>query len=179
MMDAQDLAALILRTSLGVVLFAHGWNHAFGGGRISGTALWFESIGMRPGRLHAWTATCSEIAAAVLILLGLLTPLATAIVVGVMVVALVTNHLRNGFFIFRPGEGYEYVGVLICASLALAALGGGAASLDHFVSTGSPKLTPWMHGWRAAAVAALLGSGTALATLAIWWRPETHSENLT
>ena len=42
-------------------------------------------------------------------MLGLFTPLAAAAVVGTMVVALVANHAKNGFFIFRPGEGDEYV----------------------------------------------------------------------
>ena len=36
---------------------AHGWNHAFGGGKLSRTVLWFASIGMRPPRAHAWVAT--------------------------------------------------------------------------------------------------------------------------
>ena len=67
---------------------------------------------MRPGILHAWMASVTEIAAGGLLVLGLLTPIGGAGVVGVMLVAWITNHLRNGFFIFRPGEGWEYVMVL-------------------------------------------------------------------
>jgi uncharacterized membrane protein YphA (DoxX/SURF4 family) len=48
-----DIAALLLRATLGGTMIAHGWNHAFGGGRLPGTATWFESIGIRPGPLHA------------------------------------------------------------------------------------------------------------------------------
>src|SRR5438128_4829144 len=106
-MDSLNLAALILRIALGATMMAHGWNHAFGGGRLPGTARWFESIGIRPGRVHALAATVTELGAAVLLFTGLLTPLAAAAVIGTMAVALVANHLRNGFFIFRPGEGYE------------------------------------------------------------------------
>ena len=65
-----------------------------------------RSIGIRPGRVHALFATVTEIVAGLLLVLGLLTPLAAAAVVGTMAVALVANHARNGFFIFRPGEGY-------------------------------------------------------------------------
>lgn len=176
-MDATDLASLILRASLAIVLFAHGWNHLIGGGRLAGTAQWFESIGMRPGRIHAWVATASELIAAALVLLGLAIPLAAAIIGGVMGVALVTNHLRNGFFIFRPGEGYEYVGFLICAALALAALGGGSVSFDNVVATNWPDLGPWLNGWRSATVAACMGTGAALVTLLTWWRPDGHRGN--
>jgi hypothetical protein len=35
------------RTAAGTMI-AHGWNHAFGGGKLPGTARWFESIGIRP-----------------------------------------------------------------------------------------------------------------------------------
>ena len=40
-----------------------------------------------------------------------------------MLVALITNHLKNGFFIFRPGEGYEYVLTLLLTGFALAGIG--------------------------------------------------------
>src|SRR2546422_4848698 len=101
---AADLSVFVLRAGLGVVFVAHGYNHIFGGGKIAGTGRWFESLGMRPGRLHAWTASVTELGAGALLVLGLLTPLACAGVVGIMAVAWITNHLRNGFFIFRPGE---------------------------------------------------------------------------
>ena len=94
---------------LGVTMFAHGYNHIWGGGKIEGTAGWFASLGLKPGMLHAWLASLTELGAGAMLILGLLTPLAAAGVVGVMTVALITNHLKNGFFIFRPGEGYEYV----------------------------------------------------------------------
>src|SRR5258706_6549866 len=94
-----DISSLVLRIALGITMLAHGWNHAFGGGRLAGTARWFSSIGMRPAKLHAWLATITELACGILVLLGALTPLAAGGVLGTMLVALVTNHLRNGFFI--------------------------------------------------------------------------------
>ena len=124
-----DIGALLLRVALGITMLAHGYNHAFGGGKLPGTARWFESIGIRPGRVHALLATATELGVAPLLFLGLATPLAAAGVLGVMLVALVANHLKNGYFIFRPGEGYEYVLFLTFAALALAAGFGGAAGL--------------------------------------------------
>ncbi|MBV9722748.1 MAG: DoxX family membrane protein, partial [Mycobacterium sp.] len=50
---AYSVALLILRLVLGLTLAAHGYNKFFGGGRIPGTAGWFESIGMKYGTFQA------------------------------------------------------------------------------------------------------------------------------
>ncbi|MER6178739.1 DoxX family protein [Streptosporangium sp. NPDC001681] len=163
---ASDLALFCFRLTLAVVFVMHAWNHVFGGGRIEGTARWFESLGMRPGRLHAWTASLTEFGAGVLIGLGLLTPLASAAAIAVMGVALVTTHLRNGFFIFRPGEGYEYVLVLAVCAATLAGLGPGRWSLDELAE-------PSIGGWGRLAVAVGLGVCGAAAQLVVFWRPGT------
>jgi putative oxidoreductase len=163
-MHPVDVAALLLRAVLGVTMVAHGWNHAFGGGKIAGTARWFASIGMRPAWVHAWVATVTEIGCGVLLLLGLLTPLAAGGVLGTMLVALVACHLRNGFFIFRPGEGYEYVLMISVVAVALAGIGGGWLSLDH--AAGLP-----ITGGVAYAVALGIGVGGAALTLLTSWRP--------
>lgn len=163
--DAVDLALLVLRVTLGAVMLAHGINHVFGGGKIAGTAGWFESLGMRPGRLHAWLASLTEIGCGTLLLVGLLTPLAAAGVVGVMLVAWITNHRGNGFFIFRPGEGWEYVMTLTAVGLAIAALGAGEWSLDHAIGVFDPP------GWAGLAIAAAAGGGGAALLLLLFWRP--------
>jgi putative oxidoreductase len=128
---AVDLALLIFRCAIGAVFIAHGVNHIFGGGKIEGTGRWFESLGMKPGIVHAWVASITEIGAGALLVLGLLTAFGGAGVVGVMLVAWITNHLKNGFFIFRPGEGWEYVMVLTVSGLLLAAVGPGEWSIDN------------------------------------------------
>ncbi|RAY16170.1 DoxX family protein [Actinomadura craniellae] len=166
-MESVDIASLILRLTVGLTIFAHGWNHAFGGGRIAGTGRWFESIGLRPGRLHALMATGTELGAGAMLALGLFTPLAAAGVVGTMLVAMVTNHLRNGFFIFRPGEGYEYVLMLILVACAAGALGGGAVSLDGVLG-----IEDTLDGWLGLAIAAGAGGVGGALLLAVFWRPE-------
>ena len=50
---AIDLALLVFRSWVGVVMLAHGINHVFGGGKIAGTARWFGSMGMRQPALQA------------------------------------------------------------------------------------------------------------------------------
>jgi putative oxidoreductase len=166
-MTGPDIASLFVRAALGITMVAHGWNHAFGGGRLPGTARWFESIGIRPGRVHALLATVTELGSGFLLLLGLFTPLAAAGVVGTMLVALIANHLRNGFFIFRPGEGYEYVLFIVLSGCAIGALGGGRVSLDHAFGL---HLGGWLSGGKGLAVTAL-GALGALVLLAVCWRP--------
>lgn len=160
-----SIAALLIRIVLGVVVFAHGWNHTFRGGRLAGTARWFGSIGFAAPRLQAALASYTELGAGALLLVGALTPLAAAGVAGTMLVALVANHARNGFFIFRPGEGYEYVLTLLVVSVALGALGAGELSVDDAV------LGMDWSGWAGLAVSGGLGLGAGALVLALFWRP--------
>jgi putative oxidoreductase len=163
--EAADVALLAFRVAVGAVFLAHGWNHIFGGGKIAGTARWFEGLGMRPGIFHAWVASITELVAGTLLVVGLLTPFAAAAVIGIMLVAWITNHRGNGFFIFRPGEGWEYVMTLTFCGLALSALGAGALSLDHAVGVFDPP------GWAGLAIGVGAGGGGALLLLAGFWRP--------
>lgn len=164
--SSMDLALLIARLAVGAVFLAHGINHIFGGGKIAGTARWFEGLGMKPGVMHAWVASATEIAAGASIVLGFLTPLGGAGIVGVMVVAWITNHLRNGFFIFRPGEGWEYVMVLTMLGVVLATLGPGQWSIDD-----NAKVLRDLWGWPGFVIALGGGGAGAAALLAGFWRP--------
>ena len=128
-MTAYDVGLLILRVVLGLTMAAHGYNKFFGGGRIPGTAGWFESIGMKPGTFHARVAATTEISAGLGLALGLLTPIPAAGFVSLMLVAAWTVHRANGFFIVK--EGWEYNLVLATAAVAVATLGAGKLSLDY------------------------------------------------
>jgi putative oxidoreductase len=164
--DAIDLALLVFRVAVGAVMLAHGYNHIFGGGKIAGTARWFESLGMRPGIVHAWMASITELAAGASLILGLLTPLGGAGVIGVMLVAWITNHRGNGFFIFRPGEGWEYVMTLTFAGLLLATLGAGGWSLDRALG-----IRDDLAGLPGLLIGVLAGGCGAALLLALAWRP--------
>jgi putative oxidoreductase len=165
--DAIDLALLVFRCGVGAVMLAHGINHIFGGGKIAGTASWFGSMGMRPPMLQAWLASLTEIGAAVLLVAGLLTPLGAAGVVGVMTVAWIINHRGNGFFIFRPGEGWEYVMTLWLCGMVLGAVGPGTWSLDDAFG-----ILDDLVGVTGLLVAVGAGGGGALLLLAATWRPD-------
>jgi putative oxidoreductase len=153
MTGAESTAVLLLRVVLGVTMIVHGLNHWRGGGRIAGTARWFTGLGLRHGRLQAWLSVVTEVGAGALLVLGLLTPLAGAAVMSVMLVAGLLAHRRNGFFVFK--DGYEYVLVLAVACVALAMLGPGDVSLDAAAGIG-------IDGWTGGGLAAGVGAaGTA------------------
>jgi putative oxidoreductase len=158
----SDTGLLLIRLSLGGTLIMHGWNHWLGGGKIAGTARWFEGLGLRPGAVHAWTSVVTELGAGALLILGLLTPLACAGAIGTMAVAGIIAHRRNGFFIFR--DGYEYVLMISVVAFALAVIGPGVASIDHAAGL---RLT----GTAGALIALLAGLGGAGTLIATAWRP--------
>ncbi|MEO6606646.1 MAG: DoxX family protein [Aeromicrobium sp.] len=163
-MNSADTAALLLRIALGSVLLMHGRNHGWGSGGLAGTASWFESIGLRPAKVHAAISAYMEVACGLALMLGLLVPFAAAAGVATMAVAFVTVHRKNGFFIFNPGEGYEYVVTVAFALVALAVLGAGKISLDH-------ALDIELHGNAVGLIAGgagLLGASLLLLTS---WRP--------
>jgi putative oxidoreductase len=162
---AGNLAFFVLRLSLGATMLAHGYNHIYRGGKIEGTARWFESLGMKPGKLHAWLASLTELAAGAGLVLGLLTPLAAGALIGVVLVAFVTNHLHAGFFVFRrPTEGWEYLMNLAAALFAIGVWGPGEWSLDNAINY-EPSLSTAL--W----ITLVVGVGGAATLLAVFWRP--------
>ncbi len=162
---ASDVGLLILRLVLGLTLAAHGYNKFFGGGRIPGTARWFESIGMKPGKFHATVAASTEMAAGLGLAAGLLTPIPAAGFVSLMVVAAWTVHRANGFFIVK--EGWEYNLVLALSAVTVATLGPGRLSLDYLVF--GDKL--WLPGWTGLLISVGLGLAGAVGQLLIFYRP--------
>ena len=165
-MDEMNLAMLILRVGVGLTFAAHGYGKIFQGGRIPGTAGWFDSMGMKPGRLHAWLAALTEIGAGLLLALGLLTPLAAAGMVGVMVVAAWTVHRHNGFMIVR--EGWEYTFVLALVAVAVAILGPMEWSVDSAMG-----IDDYWDGYVGLAICAGGGVLAGVTQLAVFYRPPT------
>lgn len=162
--SSADAALLLLRLTLGPMLFAHGYQKLFMGGRIEGTAGWFESMGMKPGKVNAWAAALTETGTGVLMTVGVLTPFAAAGMVGVMVVAWFTH--RGEFFVFK--DGWEYNFVIGAVAVAVGTLGAGGWSLDGLLN-----IEDDLAGWLGFAIAAGLGLAGGLGTLAVFYRPDT------
>jgi putative oxidoreductase len=128
----MDIALLGLRLVVGLTFAAHAVPKFFsiwGGGGIQATADTFDQIGMRPGKLHAWLAGVAELGGGLLIALGLVMPFAAAALIATMTAAVLTVHLRNGFF--NSNNGYEYNLVMAVAVFALAGTGPGQWSIDN------------------------------------------------
>ena len=127
----MEVALVGLRLIVGLTFVAHGAQTlfgAFGGDGINRTALIYEQLGLRPGRLNAWVGGCAELFGGLLIALGFLTPVASAVLIADMTTAVLAVHLRNGFF--NTKVGFEYNLVLAAAAFALAGIGAGTVSLD-------------------------------------------------
>ena len=167
-MVAYDLGLLILRVVLGLTLAAHGYNKFFGGGRIPGTARWFESIGMKYGTFQAVVAASTEISAGLGLAAGLLTPIPAAGFVALMFVASWTVHRPNGFFIVK--EGWEYNLVLAVSAVAVATVGPGRLSLDWLIFGHN-----WCDGWAGLAISVGLGLAGGIGQLLIFYRPPVKS----
>ena len=168
-MEVGNWALLLLRVVVGLTLAAHGYNKFFGGGRIAGTARWFESIGMRPGRRHAILAASGEIAAGLALAAGFLTVPAAAGFVGLMTVAFWVAHRGKGLFVMN--DGWEYTAVLATVAVAIAMIGPGELSLDGVIG-----IAGVLDGWVGLAIG--LGGGVAAATLLLvaFYRPPARED---
>ncbi|TDD52062.1 DoxX family protein [Nonomuraea terrae] len=96
----MDFGPPILRVVLGALLAGHGLQKLFGwfgGHGLAGTASFFDSAGFRPGRRPAPLAGLTETLGGVLLIAGLLTPPASAMVIGVMLAACAV-HLSSGLW---------------------------------------------------------------------------------
>jgi putative oxidoreductase len=87
-----------------------------------------EQLGVKPARPMAILAGLAEFGGGILVMLGLLTPLAALALIVVMIVAVLTVHLKNGFFV--TSGGYEFNLALAGMALTLLIIGAGAYSLD-------------------------------------------------
>jgi putative oxidoreductase len=143
----DDAALAVIRIALGVVMFAHGSQKMlgwFGGFGFSGTMGFFESQLHIPAPL-AVLAIAAEFFGGIGLLLGLLGRVAAFGIAVNMVVAILTVHLANGFFMNwtgqQKGEGFEYHVLVLAITAAVMLYGSGAWSVDYAMSRG-PASSP-------------------------------------
>jgi putative oxidoreductase len=129
-LPARDWALLLTRVLIGVVMFAHGYQKMVING-IGRTTEGFENLSIPLAIVSASFATVVEFAGSVMLILGALTPLMCGLQLIIMIGAAVFVHGGNGIFI--SNGGWELVGVIGAGLLALAAVGPGRYSVDHFV----------------------------------------------
>ena len=157
----MDVGLLILRVVVGLLMIGHGTQKLFGwfeGPGLEGAGGFFDSLGYRPGKPHATLAGVTEAGAGVLLVLGLLTPLACAALVGVMVNVILAAHAQKG--LWNTKGGFEFPLVLLASAAALAFTGAGDVSLD---SAFDWRLSGG--GWGVAAVAVGLLTGLVMVSM--------------
>lgn len=160
--DQLNFGLLLLRVVVGPVFAFHGYAKIFRGGRLAGTARWFDGMGMRPGALHARFAAGGELATGTCVALGLLTPFGGMGLVGLMSVAVWTVHRGHGLLVTK--DGWEYNLVLATIGVTLATIGPGEWSLDDALGID-------LNGPVGFAIALVGGVGLAAALLATCYRP--------
>jgi len=156
----MELGLLILRVVVGGLFAGHGAQKLFGwfgGDGPDGTGTFFESVGLHPGRRMALGAGAAELIGGVLLALGLLTPLAAALLTAVMLAAIWTVHRANG--VWNANGGWEYNAVLIAVAFAVTAIGAGDWSLDAVLDIDAAGVD-WAVG---AFVVGLLGAAAGVA----------------
>jgi uncharacterized membrane protein YphA (DoxX/SURF4 family) len=126
----RDVALMLGRVVLGVVLFAHGWQKLVIDG-ISETHKQFEAMGIPLAIASASFVTFVEFAGGALLIVGALTPVVVIGHLVVMVGAAVFVHVSHG--VFAGDGGWEVVGVIGAAELVIAACGPGRLSVDRLV----------------------------------------------
>jgi putative oxidoreductase len=117
---------LLLRAVVGLVFVVHGGQKLFGFG-LAGTAGFLGSLGIPLPTIAAAGLVAVELLGGVALVLGAWTRIAATLLAADMLVAMLTVHLRGGFFV---PDGVEFVLTLFGSCLALAGLGAGPWSVD-------------------------------------------------
>ena len=127
----NGIADLPVRIAFGAVFIAHGGQKLFGwwgGYGLEATGQWMASIGLEPGFAMAMIAGGIEFFGGIALILGVITrPVAIAASL-LMLVAMMSAHWSNGFFM--SANGYEFALTLLAMSAYLTIAGSGRLSID-------------------------------------------------
>ena len=126
-----SLSLLLIRFAAGLLLMGHGAQKLVGIGGGPGARKWTGAVGQmgfRPAALWAALSIGAELVGGFAIAIGFLTPLAAAILVSQLFVAIVKAHWSKGLWI--TAGGYEYTLMLLVVVTAIGLGGPGRYSVD-------------------------------------------------
>ena len=119
----SGIGLFVLRVVLGVVFIVHGYPKLFR--NFSQTVGFFESIGIRPGRMWVFIVGAVEFFGGIALIAGFATQLVAALIVINMLVAIAKVKFKQGFV-----GGYEFDLALLAMAAALIFTGPGAFAID-------------------------------------------------
>lgn len=135
----DDILQLILRLTLGIVIFPHGAQKLlgwFGGGGFSATMQGMTGMGLPA--VIVFLVIMAESFGALGLITGFLTRFSAFGISLVMLGAIFTVHAKVGFFMNwmgqQQGEGFEYHLLVLGIALVLMIRGGGKFSVDGAVT---------------------------------------------
>lgn len=170
------IGLLIIRVVIGLTMAGHGAQKIFGwwgGAGMKGWTAGMTRMRIRPPVVWAWMSALAEGVGGVLLVLGLLTPLACAAVAASMLVAMALVHWPKGFW--NSKGGFEFNLSILAAAAGLAFTGAGAISLDAALGARYPKPVTLI----VLAILVVLGAGAAVVTRAPQPATETKPQTTT
>lgn len=129
----------VLRVITGLIFVMYGWDKFFGFGLTFWTDL-LASQGIPFARVAATLVGLVELVGGLALVLGLCTRIAALLLTVDMAVAILVVGLDGGFFVWDNGVSFPLA--LFAATVALALMGSGEASLGELVArrlTASPR----------------------------------------
>ena len=133
-----NIPILLLRLVVGLLFIGHGTQKLFGwfgGNGLITTGEFFEKIGFKPGKFWAAMAGLGEALGGLGLAAGFLTPIAAAMLISVMLMAIFKVHWPR---IWNSDRGIEYPLVNLIVALVIALSGPGAFSVDRVLSISYP-----------------------------------------
>jgi len=121
----SDLALLLLRIGVGVIFIYHGWGKLTG---IEGVQGFFGNVGIPLPAVMAWVVALVEFFGGLMVLFGAYAKIPYLLLAIIMVVALLTVKIGQGF------EAARIDLMLLLTNLALFFLGSGSYSVDHKIA---------------------------------------------
>src|SRR2546421_5958366 len=117
-----SLSLLVIRFAAGLLLMGHGAQKLFGVAGGPGLAMWTANVGklgFRPVPLWSVLSVSAEFLGGLALAVGFITPVAAALVIGQLFVAIATVHWAKG--LWNQNGGFEYPLLLMLIATAVGA----------------------------------------------------------